>query len=355
MKVALVHWRLFNMGGLESRIRNYLAYFHERGDDVTIFCYKQSPDFPVPPSVKVVKLHLGAMPKPYRMWYFNHKLGKIFNKEDYDFSLTMGRTTQQTASLAPGDHLGFLEAIKRKIRKPKDWTQINLDKLSFASSDIIFPCSDFIKQNLINLYGVSPSKLHTIYPPLDVSRFKRLSPDEKSALADKYGMDKTKTTFVIASTAHKRKGIPLLLKLFKRLQDQPVELLIAGRPKVRTRLPNVKFIGYVKKSEELFAAADFSIHPALYEPFGQVISESLACGTPVLISNNTGWSTNLPESYGRVVPTFSVEDWKAALLESIDKTYSIPENFGEVHELSLEKHMEKMLKYYGEMVGKDLS
>lgn len=38
----------------------------------------------------------------------------------------------------------------------------------------------------------------------------------------------------------------------------------------------------------LYAAADVTIVPSLYETFGQTLSESLACGTPVVSFNNSG-------------------------------------------------------------------
>jgi len=351
VKVALVHKRIGHVGGLETRLRNYMQYFSDRGDSVTVFCYKQDRSIELPENVEVRRVPVGAMPKPYRAWYFNHKLNRMFRKEEFDFSLALGRTSQQMACLAPGDHLGYLKARNKKGRKPVDLVQINLDKLSFKNSKLIFPCSDLVHDNLVELYGVAADKMQVLLPPLDVSRFNRVLKPQKAALRAKYGMSTDKKTFVAVSTSHKRKGIPLLLELFNELQDLPIELKIAGRSRRRSRRnkpANVDFVGYVKRPEELFTAADYSIHPAIYEPFGQVISESMACGAPVLISENTGWSRTLPENYGSVVKGFDKEDWKNAIRTFIEKDLSIPQDFSEIHSLSLEKHMEKMLSTYSQ-------
>lgn len=356
MKVALVHKRMGMVGGLEARLRNYIDYFVQRGDHVTVFCYKIDPNFHIPDGVEVVRLNMGGMPKPYRTWYFNHKLNKIFDPNDFDFSLALGRTSQQRACLAPGDHLGFLDALGRKNRRrPSDHVQINLDKAAFNNSEIIFPCSDLVKHNLQKWYGIEGDRVFTIKPPLNTNRYNRSLKAERPALRKKFNMSDDKKTFVIASTSHRRKGIPLLLKVFKQLVDLPVELKIAGSPRVRTRLPNVEYIGYAERSEELFTAGDFSIHPAIYEPFGQVISESLACGTPVLISKNTGWSTDLPTSYGSVISTYEVDDWVDAIKKAITSDYDIPEDFAEIHELTLEQHMEKMIGLYQKHLSNGLS
>ncbi|MFY0672195.1 MAG: glycosyltransferase family 4 protein [Bacteroidia bacterium] len=160
-------------------------------------------------------------------------------------------------------------------------------------------------------------------------------------------MSADKKTFVIVSTAHRRKGVHLLIKAFRRLKDFPVELKIVGKPKVRTNLPNVEYLGYLSDVNEIYTASDFSIHPAKYEPFGQVISESLACGTPVHISENTGWSTDLPRDYGNVVNGLRPKQWAEAIKDVVDQYFSIPENFAQIHELSLEDHMNKMLRTVG--------
>jgi glycosyltransferase involved in cell wall biosynthesis len=274
-------------------------------------------------------------------------LQRIFNPREFDFSLSLQRTGQQDACLAPGDHLGFLKALRRPGRKPKDVVQINLDKISFANSRYIFPCSEMVRQNLVELYGVPESKMTTLLPPLNTQKFNLSLKDKRQELRAKYNMSPDKKTFVIVSTAHRRKGVPILKRAFRRLTDFPVELKIVGKPTVRTKLPNVEYLGYLSEVNEIFTAADFSIHPAKYEPFGQVISESLACGTPVLISENTGWSRNLPENYGNVVSGFRPRQWAEAIKEIAGREFLIPKDFAQIHELSLDDHMTKMLSTVG--------
>ncbi|MBI3143061.1 MAG: glycosyltransferase family 4 protein [Bacteroidetes bacterium] len=346
MKVALVHWRLAHVGGLENRLRLYTEYFHQRGDQITIFCYKQSPNFHLHPGVKVVQLALGIMPKPFRFWYFNHLLRKHFVPSQFDFSLSLQRTGQQVACLAPGDHLGFLKAQGRSPRNLSDLLQIHLDRDSYRASKVIYPCSEMVAHNLETLYGVPRNKMVVLPPPLATDRFNRNLWPERQALRRHYGMSEQKTTFVIVSTAHRRKGIPLLLKVFSLLKDQPVELKIAGAPLDLPHLPNITYLGYEPCTERLFTAADYTIHPAVYEPFGQVISESLACGAPVLLSAHTGWGSNLPTGYGRIVSGFEPVVWAQAVVDMVKERFSIPTDFAQIHGLTLRQHMDRMLAHY---------
>jgi len=44
----------------------------------------------------------------------------------------------------------------------------------------------------------------------------------------------------------------------------------------------------ISELAKLYAAADVTVVPSLYETFGQTLSESLACGTPIVSFNNSG-------------------------------------------------------------------
>jgi glycosyltransferase involved in cell wall biosynthesis len=51
----------------------------------------------------------------------------------------------------------------------------------------------------------------------------------------------------------------------------------------------IKLLGYVPQSDlaSLYSAAIATIYPSLYEGFGFPVVESMACGTPVITSNNS--------------------------------------------------------------------
>ncbi len=85
------------------------------------------------------------------------------------------------------------------------------------------------------------------------------------------------------STGHDRKGLPLLLDTLATLPEEQFELAVAGSDSGKFhRLPNVKYLGFIQNMGELYRAADFTVLPSHYEPFGLVVTESLACGTPVV-------------------------------------------------------------------------
>lgn len=336
-------------------MHNYLNYFHQNGHDVTLFCYKQDDSFAIPEGTKVVKVSPGLAPKHLRRYWFNKRLAKVFKQGDFDFSLTMERTSQQDATIAPGDHKGFMKAMGITGRRLKHWAQVKMDAACFEHSEAIFPCSDMIAENLRRFYQIPNEKLCTLYPPLDVEKFNRSLRGDREKLRQAFGMSPQKTTFVMVSVSHTRKGVPLALEIFKHLPADSFELKIAGSPKLTSSLPNVEFVGYIKDTPGFFTAADFTLHPALFEPAGQIVAESLACGTPVVISEKTGWAPKLEHSEGLVISGFSPEKWAKELIELRNREFDIPEDFAVRNELTLNQHMEKMLSFFEKRTGRRLN
>lgn len=347
--IALVHYRLILRGGLESRFINYMHYLVQQGYEVTMICTKKAANIEIPKGVKVVVLKVRWMPKPFRMLYFNYRLRHFMRQHTFDLSLALERTYSQDVALAPSNHLGFLKAMGKKGGRLKDKIQTYLDRKTYEQAKIIFACSDMIKTELVTLFRVAPSKIKVLYPPTNLELFKRPTVAEKRALKAKFGMSSAKYTFAFVSSSHKRKGLPLLLKIFQQLENEPFELFIAGHPKLTTSLKNVHFLGFLEKPRDLYAAVDFTIHPARYEPYGQIITESIQCGTPVIVSHMVGAKEIITPSVGVVLSDFQVDTWVNCLRNLKPTAFNIPMDYVEKRALSLEKHVETILKTWKEI------
>lgn len=121
------------------------------------------------------------------------------------------------------------------------------------------------------------------------------------------------------SRIHERKGADLLLASFSRLKrtvDFPVTLVVAGPDEgylqnlkslaKRLRIENeVLFPGLLQGREKLeaYVDADVFVLPSKdrYESFGNVALEALACGTPVIVTNNCGVSEWIGSNVGFVI------------------------------------------------------
>ncbi|KYC43871.1 group 1 glycosyl transferase [Scytonema hofmannii PCC 7110] len=146
-------------------------------------------------------------------------------------------------------------------------------------------------------YKIPWHKIHIIPGGVDVKRFQpNLSPQEARA---KLGWHLDRRILFTSRRLVNRVGLDKLLLALAEIQPRipDVWLAIAGRGPLRETLQQqalelglqdrVQFLGYLP-DEDLpiaYQAADFSVMPSQsFEGFGLAVVESLACGTPVIVT-----------------------------------------------------------------------
>jgi glycosyltransferase involved in cell wall biosynthesis len=122
------------------------------------------------------------------------------------------------------------------------------------------------------------------------------------------------------------KGVPLLLDAVSRLGHEDLRLVLVGGWKTRTMR---RFIEQacredprisVRPGDALpwFQTARLCVHPAYEDGFAYAAAEAMACGVPVIVSEDTGMKELIdPGADGLILPTGSVE----ALTQAIDASY----------------------------------
>jgi glycosyltransferase involved in cell wall biosynthesis len=103
-------------------------------------------------------------------------------------------------------------------------------------------------------------------------------------------------------------------------------------------------LGFLKDPSVLYAAADFYLHPARFEPFGQVVTESLQSGTPVLVSHQVGAKEILSSEVGKVIPSLDWKDWYDVISRLKKEDFSVPMGYVQNQKLGLDDHLTKMLQ-----------
>ena len=164
-------------------------------------------------------------------------------------------------------------------------------KRSLKNADIIVADSDNTKKDIIKYYKIPEKKIETIYLGID-SDF--LNSPKNLKNKDKY--------FFSVTTHPVRKNIIGVIKAMahnKNLKDY--KYLIAGLISEDNKLElekeikrnnledKVRLVGYVSKKEliTLYTNASFFVFPSFYEGFGFPVLEAMACGCPVITSNNS--------------------------------------------------------------------
>jgi glycosyltransferase involved in cell wall biosynthesis len=162
----------------------------------------------------------------------------------------------------------------------KWWNSMVLERFS-GSGKTVFTCSDQVREEVAEFFGHAAT---VVWNPLDVERFKPLNvADARSTL----GLPEEKPIGLFVGSTQPTKGFPMVRKLIDALPEVYwVLALRGGLPTNLSSLPNLRVLDNFSHDQlpSLYNAASFSLCPSLYEGFGYVVVESLACGTPVIAS-----------------------------------------------------------------------
>ncbi|PAX59723.1 glycosyltransferase family 4 protein [Brunnivagina elsteri] len=174
-------------------------------------------------------------------------------------------------------------------RKANAWKDLNLTIVAPSSWMAKCASSSSLFQGLP--IEVIPFGLDTtIFKPIE----QRVAREELNL-----PLDKQLVLFgAIDATEDTRKGFHLLQAALKQLHQADwgdrLELIVFGSSKPDQPIDLGFPIHYLGKLQDdlslrmAYAAADVMIAPSIQEAFGQTASESLACGTPVVVFANTG-------------------------------------------------------------------
>ena len=166
------------------------------------------------------------------------------------------------------------------------------------------------------------SEKRVVYNAIDFSE------SEVNKLLQKKKKDlikKKNIKFVFLGRLEKEKGIDILLESFRRIDNNMIELLIAGKGEYEEFVKNIAkedkrvvYKGFLSEEEKnsLLMSSDVLIIPSNWpEPFGRVIIEAYKFGLPVIGTNIGG----IPEVIDNNITGLLVEaNNKEQLSEAID-------------------------------------
>jgi glycosyltransferase involved in cell wall biosynthesis len=186
-----------------------------------------------------------------------------------------------------GTYRGQAEAIRSLISYRgylfvKWWESMVIERMS-GHAKTVFSCSDPIRDEVSKYFGFSSK---TIWYPIDLSRFSPRSPEDSRR---KLGLNPTEGVGAFVGNISPMKNFPIVRALIKALPDVNWLLAIRGQRVdefADNRRVKVFHDATPEQVSDIYTAADFSLCPSLYDPFPYVVSESLACGTPVIAASH---------------------------------------------------------------------
>jgi glycogen synthase len=167
-----------------------------------------------------------------------------------------------------------------------------IEKTAVEAADRVIAVSQRMRVDILEHFQVDPAKVVVIHNGIDPDRFRRTQ--ARDALARR-GVREPYVLFVGRITD--QKGIFHLLAAAPKLPPGVQVVLCASAPdtpEIEARLkrvlpehPNVVWIGEmvpVSEVVQLYSHAAVFVCPSVYEPFGLINLEAMACETPVVAS-----------------------------------------------------------------------
>jgi glycogen(starch) synthase len=186
-------------------------------------------------------------------------------------------------------------------------------------ADHTIVCSTYMHEQVRALFGVPETRLGTIPNGVAVDEF--APPAEEVRALRRTLADDSTHLVLFAGRLEYEKGVQTVLHALERLVDRvgPVRFLIAGIGSYSDELRGlvdelglahrVHFTGFLEERALRlhYAAADVCVAPSLYEPFGLVATEAMACGTPVVVSDTGGLREIVVDGTGLTFPPRDAE------------------------------------------------
>jgi glycogen synthase len=214
-----------------------------------------------------------------------------------------------------------------------------LERTALEMADAVIAVSEGTRRDVEKLFQIDPARLHIIYNGIDPAEYQAVT---THGVLDRFGIDPAKPYALFLGRITRQKGIIHLVNAIKHLDPGFQIVLCAGAPdtpeiaaemkaavaQAQSQRDGIIWIDQMldnKSKIELYSHAGVFVCPSIYEPFGIINLEAMACGRAVVASAVGG----IPEvvAHGETGYLIPVEQMTESPFEPVD-----PEKFS--HDLA---------------------
>ena len=177
------------------------------------------------------------------------------------------------------------------------------ERTGLLSADAVIAVSEAMRRDVLSCYaGIDPHRIHVIHNGIDAIQYR---PDRSDAALARHGIDPARPLVVFVGRITRQKGLPHLLRAAVDIDPAAQLVCIASSPDTpeiaaevrelrdaaRARGASIVWIEEMVERRELIQVlshATVFVCPSVYEPFGLVNLEAMACEAAVVASDVGG-------------------------------------------------------------------
>ena len=216
------------------------------------------------------------------------------------------------------------------------------ERTAIEAADAVIAVSRGVRGDVLETYpAVRPERVHVIHNGIDPDIYSRRESPETLA---RYGVEGSRPYALFNGRITRQKGLPLLLAAALKLDPKHQLVVAASSPdtpeiaaevnalaaRVRAEGRDLVWIDHYISREDLIAlhsSASVFVCPSIYEPFGLVILEAMACETAVVASNVGGIPEIVVEGETGFLVDYDAgrqDDFSAALAQKVGRLLDDP-------------------------------
>ncbi len=177
-----------------------------------------------------------------------------------------------------------------------------MERTAIEAADAIVAVSHETKADVLRLFDVDPSRVHVVHNGIDLDEYRAV---EGTDVLTRHGIDPARPFLLFVGRITRQKGIMHLVNAIPSIDPDLQIVLCAGAPdtpeigqemadgvaKAAAARPGVTWIREMLPRPDiiqLYTRASVFCCPSVYEPFGIINLEAMACGTAVVATRVGG-------------------------------------------------------------------
>ena len=320
MHLALNYQRVDpSRGGAETYVADLCRLLIRGGHRIDLYTEICAPDC-LPPEVNIVSVQVSGRTKLDRIWNFAQNSELAMFSGSHECSVGFINTWAHDVIIPQGGvQEGSLRANARrfpttlqrglyrlsKSANPKYWLYKAIEHKQYAPEHLsrYVAVSEMVRRHLEEFQFVPRQQIYVVPNAIDLSRIEVNQPGAlRCAFRNRMGLEPNDLVGLFVGHNYALKGLkPLIESLGTRMHRDPlgrkIHLLVCGGGNAAPyqRLArnlgindSIHFLGFYPDVRDCYWSSDFFVQPTYYDPCSLVVLEALACGLPVITTEQNG-------------------------------------------------------------------